>query len=84
MNANIAIAVKDESEVDLDASHIERNVIGVDMYNKNWRYQNPGRISIAATSFKKNSIDIKTQKQSKVFFDKMPPKLKYIGALTFK
>lgn len=58
-HAQIAIAVKDRSQLTLDQSTIHDSEIGFDIYSKNWRYGQSGRASVKQTRFTKNQVDVR-------------------------
>lgn len=69
--SNIAIAVKDSSQLRLLDSRLSESEVGVDLYKKNWRYGKPGTAFIAATTFSRNQVDVRHEAGSDLTLDKM-------------
>jgi hypothetical protein len=59
--ANIGVAAKDKSVLEIRNSHFIDNEIAVDTYKKNWRYGGSGRVSISMTKWSGNQVDIRVQ-----------------------
>jgi len=75
--ANIGVAVKDGSHVDLVQCELVGNVVAIDVYQKKPAYDGPGEIQVEATTFSENKIDLRTERGGKVLFiDQEAPPLR--------
>ena len=63
-NGNVGIAIKDDSLSELNRSEIYNNNIGLDIFKKNWRFSEPGYISVKDSKIIQNGIDLRTVKSN--------------------
>jgi hypothetical protein len=69
LNSNIGIAAKDQSITHLNNVLIKNTSIGIDIYRKNLRYKDSGKVFSKSIFFDKNKVDISTDNISKINFD---------------
>ena len=59
-NANIGVAVKDKSIIEIIDSKLSTNQVAVDTYKKNWRYGGAGMLKISSTIWNETHIDVRS------------------------
>ena len=79
MGSNIGIAVKDASKAHLDRSELRGNAIAVDLYRKHLLYGSPGELTVSATSFEDNEVNLRTEEGATVTFVGQPVVSKATG-----
>jgi hypothetical protein len=67
MESQTGIAVKDGSKLTIKNSLINKTKIGIDVFRKNWRYDDAGDVYLEKTGFSSNGIDIRVQKEGEVW-----------------
>ena len=63
-NGNVGIAIKDDSLSELSQSEIYNNNIKLNIFKKDWRFSEPGYISVKNSKIIKNGIDLRTVKSN--------------------
>ena len=88
-NANIGVAVKDKSIIEIIDSKLSANQVAVDTYKKNWRYGGAGILKITSAIWNENHIDVRSSDGGVVFIqnNSSDKSLRYVndsGKIIFK
>lgn len=85
-SAEIGIAVKDSSHLDLTGWKIHDSKIAIDVYKKNWRYGRPGTATIKRTELARNPVNIRVAKKAEivVYGSTPPPRIQGEGKVLMK